>query len=162
MLGMAPAGVTRVEVPAPVAETGAAGDADYASAFRLATDGARERTPEQWARAVFEGAPALLRPFLVFGWHRVLGLRLGRRPAPGYVLGWSMADPGPDRVTLEAESGLLRAANVALVDESSVTWVTLVHYERPLARPLWTVTSLVHHVTIPYLLARADRRLPAR
>ena len=71
-----------------------------------------------------------------------------------------MSDVGPDTVTLGAESRLLRARNVVVVDESSVTWVTLVRFERPVARPVWAVTSVVHHRAIPYLLGRAARSLP--
>ena len=84
---------------------------------------------------MFEEAPALLRPILVFGWRVGLGLRLGPQRSPDYVLGWSMTGAGPDTVTLEAESRLLRARDVVVVDESSVTWVTRVWFERPVARP---------------------------
>jgi hypothetical protein len=157
---MSDRGVHRVDVPDQVADADPLGRPDYASAFRLATPRARVRTPELWARAVFEDAPALLRPVLVFGWRVGLGLRLGRRPSPGSVLGWSASDVGPDTVALGAESRLLRAWNVVVVDESSVTWVTLVRFERPVARPIWAVTSVVHHRAIPYLLGRAARSLP--
>jgi hypothetical protein len=152
-------GVQRVDVPDRVADADPSGRSDYASAFRLSTARARNRTPELWARAVFEQAPALLRPILVFGWRVGLGLRLGPRPSPGFVLGWSVRSAGPDTVTLGAESRLLRAQNLVVVDESSVTWVTLVRFERPLARPIWAVTSVVHHRVIPYLLGRAARSL---
>jgi hypothetical protein len=157
---MSDRGVHRVDVPDQVADADPLGRPDYASAFRLATPRARVRTPELWARAVFEDAPALLRPVLVFGWRVGLGLRLGPRSSPGYVLGWSMSGIGPDTVTLGAESRLLRARNVVVVDESSVTWVTLVRFERPVARRIWAVTSVVHHRAIPYLLGRAARSLP--
>ena len=154
------AAVHRVEVPEMLlADHAPWGRPDYASAFRLSTTRARSRTPEMWARAVFEEAPALLRPVLVFGWRVGLGLQLGPRPSPGSVLGWSMSEVGPDTVTLEAESRLLKARNVVVVDHSSVTWVTQVRFERPLARPIWAVTSLVHHRVIPYLLRRAGRSL---
>ncbi len=152
--------VQRVDVPDGVAAADPLGGSDYASAFRLPTARARVRTPELWARAVFEEAPALLRPILVFGWRVGLGLRLGPRPSPGSVLGWSMSGVGPDTVTLEAASRLLRARNVVVVDETSVTWVRLVRFERPVARPIWAGTSVVHHRVIPYLLGQAGRSLP--
>ena len=69
--------VRRVEVPQQVAASFARSTANYAAAFAVTTEAAGARTPAQWARAVFEGAPAALRWCMVFGWTRVLGLRLG-------------------------------------------------------------------------------------
>ncbi|OLT44596.1 hypothetical protein BJF85_20035 [Saccharomonospora sp. CUA-673] len=48
-----------MRVPPP--QTGAAPDAaDYASAFRVPTPAARTRSPREWTRLVFEGAPTPL------------------------------------------------------------------------------------------------------
>ncbi len=55
---------------------------DYRDAFEVPTDRTDTRTPEQWARAVFESAPRKSRWFLLLGWRGVLGLRLGPRPYP--------------------------------------------------------------------------------
>jgi hypothetical protein len=63
---------------------------DYDDCFtapRAATD---DRTPEQWARAVFEGAPPPVRWFLVNGFRYGLGLRFGPQPSPEHVLGWAI------------------------------------------------------------------------
>lgn len=145
----------RVEVPPAVAATKRS---DYASAFALTLAGAGPRSAEQWSRAVFEGAPPLLRSCILFGWRFVLGLRL-QPAAADRVLGWTItaATTEPDTVTLAADSRLLRAENIVAVDETVVEWVTVVHYESRLARPLWAVTSVVHHRAIPYLLRRAGR-----
>lgn len=67
----------RVEVPAPIAATFARSTANHAVAFALTEPGVERWTPLHWARAVFEDAPAARRWFVVFGWRRVLGLRLG-------------------------------------------------------------------------------------
>ena len=63
------------------------GRSDYASAFEVTIGEGDGRSPEQWARAVFEGAPTAIRWFVVFGWRYVLGLRLGPRSSPDYVAG---------------------------------------------------------------------------
>jgi hypothetical protein len=46
-----------------------------------------------------------------------------------------------------------------MVDEATVTWVTLVHYSNAAARPLWAMARPIHHLTIRSLLARAARAL---
>ena len=151
----------RVEVPATIAVAEAP---DYSSAFALSlsSSGTVPRSAEEWARAVFEGAPPVLRSCILFGWRFVLGLRL-QPAAPDRVLGWAVVATAaaPDTVTLAAESRLLRAQNIVAVDETVVEWVTVVHYESRLARPLWAMTSLLHHQVIPFLLRRAARRWPA-
>ncbi len=149
--------VQRIDVPPTIA---AAESLDYASAFALtfSGSGAKPRSAEQWTRAVFEGAPALLRSCILFGWRFVLGLRL-RPEAADHVLGWSVtaSAPEPDTVTLAADSRLLSAENIVAADDAVVVWVTVVRYESRLARPLWVVASKVHHLTIRFLLGRAAR-----
>jgi hypothetical protein len=158
--------VQRVEVPATIASARAY---DYASAFALTVaaspgrstspTGTAPRTAEQWARAVFEGAPAALRWCMVFGWRFVLGLRLHPDAAADQVLGWAVEAPAsaPDTVTLAAASRFLRAENIVAVGEGVVVWVTVVRYDSQAARPLWAVAAAIHHRTIPILLGHAAR-----
>jgi hypothetical protein len=75
------------------------------------------------------------------------------------VLGWAVADGDlvPGSTALLAESRFLRTHNIVVVEPSTVTWVTLVHYSHPLARPLWAMARPIHHLTIRFLLARAAR-----
>jgi hypothetical protein len=91
---------------------------------------------EQWARAIFESAPLVVRWLLVLGWRSVLGLRLERRSSAASVLGWTVVESLPDTLTLEARSGLIAAQNVETLHESAVMWTTLVRYEHPMARPI--------------------------
>lgn len=153
----------RVEVPPQIAATFAHSTADYGVAFALTQEGTGSRSPLQWARAVFEGAPGPLRWFVVFGWRHVLGLRLGPWPSDDHVLGWTIADGDlvPGSIALTAESRFLRASNIVTVEESTVTWVTLVHYSSAAARPLWAMARPIHKLTIPYLLTRAARATTA-
>jgi hypothetical protein len=149
--------VRRVEVPAGIAASFARSTANYTVAFALTTENAAQWTALQWAQSVFEGAPPALRWCVVFGWRHVLGLRLGPRQSDDHVLGWAISDGDlvDGSVALTAQSRFLRASNVVTVGASEVTWVTLVHYSSPAARPLWALARPIHRLTIPYLLGRA-------
>ncbi|WP_331766696.1 DUF2867 domain-containing protein [Embleya sp. NBC_00896] len=154
---MSSAHARRVEVPPAIGADEEFAGSDYASAFELAVPEAGFRTPEQWARAVFEGAPLVLRWMVTLGWTVVLRLRLGPRRSPEHILGWRIADSGAGSITLTSRSRLITAHNVVVVRDSSVVWVTFVRFDRRIARPVWAVVAPVHHLTIPYLLRRAHR-----
>ena len=156
---MKPRRVRRVEIPQMIAASFARSTANYAAAFALTTDTAETKTALQWAREVFEGAPLALRWCMTFGWRRALGLKLGPGRSDDYVLGWAVAegDLVAGSTELHAESRLLRARNIVMVEPSTVTWVTLVHYSHAVARLLWAVARPIHHLTIRARLARAAR-----
>ncbi|HEY1841141.1 MAG TPA: DUF2867 domain-containing protein [Mycobacterium sp.] len=156
---MRPSRAHRVEVAPQIAATFAHSTANYSSAFALRVEDAGTRSPLEWARAVFEDAPALLRRCIVFGWAHVLGLRLGPLGSADHVLGWAIADGDlvTGSIALTAESRFLHASNIVTVEAAGVTWVTLVHYSSAAARPLWALARPIHHLTIPYLLTRAAR-----
>ncbi|WP_194891052.1 DUF2867 domain-containing protein [Catenulispora pinisilvae] len=113
-----------------------------------------ERTAEQWARAVWEGASPPTRVFLRVGW-RCLGLRVPL--APERVLGWTVAESDPERVVLAAPSRLLAARNIVHLDARGVHWTTEVEYRGALGRGLWTVAAPIHKALIPVLVRRAAR-----
>ena len=148
----------RIDVPEAIRSREDLTGSDYASAFALAVPAdSRVLTPEQWARATFEGAPAPLLRLLPAAWGLGPGLRLGPRPSPGHVLGWSPADSDAHTATITARSGLITAHNGVAVRDDEVVRVTLVRFERRVARPLWAAAAPIHHLTVPYLLARAAR-----
>lgn len=128
---------------------------DYASAFEVVIRGVDVRSPEQWVRATFEDAPRAMRWLVVVGWRYVLGLRLGPRSSPAYVLGWKIVLATPDAITLEVRSALVTATKVLRVEGSRVRMTTFVHYERRVGRALWSAIAPVHHQTEPYLLGHA-------
>ena len=127
---------------------------DYASAFEVEIAQGDDRSPEQWARAVFEDAPAAIRWFVVFGWRYVLRLRLGPR-SPDYVSGWKVRDTRPGGIILEVQSWLLTADKEIRVANGSVRMTTFVRYRRGMGRVIWTLVAPVHHRTEPYLLGYA-------
>jgi hypothetical protein len=126
---------------------------DYIDAFEVPIS--NTRTPEQWARAVFESAPRPVRWFLLLGWREMLGLRLGPRPSSDHVLGWRITETSPDAVRLELRSSLMTAQLILRVASSTAVLTTHVYYTRRLAHPLWAAVGPIHRQVIPYLLGRA-------
>jgi hypothetical protein len=157
---MSTAHVRRIEVPQAIGADDALDEPDYSSAFELQTQDAHALTPEQWARAVFEDAPALMRWFLLRGWTLVLGLAMGPRPSSEHILGWLICERKANTIAIQSRSRLLAARNVVLVNDSSVVWVTIVHFNRPIARTAWALAKPIHHIVIPYLLRRASPSSP--
>jgi hypothetical protein len=126
-------------------------------ACALSTTDASTRTAEQWARAVFEDAPRLVRSFIVFGWIAALRLKLAPRRSPTYVLGWSILSASPDVIVLGVESPLLRAQLVVQVESASVVHATFVAFHNRLGRILWASAAPIHRLAIPYLLNHAAK-----
>jgi hypothetical protein len=144
------------------AEIGARHDlsaADFAYACQLELDAPTTQSAEVWARAVFEGAPRLLRWFIVSGWIAGLGLRLGPRRSRRYVLGWSVVSNTPEVIVLGVGSFMLTARLVVRVTESTVVHATFVRYERAPARIVWPVAAVIHRRVVPFLLGRAAARV---
>jgi hypothetical protein len=160
--GRQPRGI-RIDVSDGARRAAALVEAGYSSAFTVAlpaaaASGNAATSPEQWARAVFEGAPRVLRWALVLGWRLVLRLRLDLVTSPERVLGWRIAGRSPGDVVLEARSALLTARKVIQVGDAHLTATTFVRFERRGGRWLWAVVAPVHHRTEPLLLTLAARR----
>lgn len=149
----------RVAVP-PQYDAGRTASAHgrYASAFEVGTQEAESRTPEQWARVTFEGAPAFLQWFIVSGWRFVLGLKLARPPSASDVLGWQIMESTPQTATLAARSRLLSARNIVRCQQQRITWITVVDFDRRAGRALWSMAAPIHNATIPFLMQRAMSR----
>jgi hypothetical protein len=126
---------------------------DYLDALEVA---GRDRTAEDWARATFEGAP--FARLLRLGWRYGLWLRLGPYPAAGHVLGWPILETAPDRLVLGVDSAVLGPCRLVFAAGSGRLLVnTVIRFEHPAARPVWTVVSPVHRLITRLLLARAAR-----
>jgi hypothetical protein len=131
------------------------GRSGHASAFEVAINDGDSRSPEQWARAVFEGGPAAVQSFVELGWRYVLGLRLGPRSSPDHVSGWTVRNAGPDAISLDVHSWLLTATKDIRVANGTVRVGTVIRYERRLGRLVWTLVTPVHFLAEPYLLGYA-------
>jgi len=99
-----PAGAThQVDLPPAARALSMLSRIDYADAFFVSIVPDRDRTGEQWARTVLEGAPRRVRVRLLRGW-TLLGLKLARPWSRRHILGWHIHRNGPDFVLLEARS----------------------------------------------------------
>lgn len=130
---------------------------DYTDHFEAPIATADDRTPEQWARAVFEDAPGPLRGLFASSFRYGLGLRLGPRSSPEHVLGWEIIDRKLDSITVESRSWFLTSRLVFRAQGSRLTQSTLVHYDKRIARVLWPPVSILHRQIVPWLLRRAAR-----
>jgi hypothetical protein len=129
---------------------------DYTDAFAVTTVAAGTRTPEQWARVTFEGAPRPMRWFLLVGWRAVLGFHLGPRPSVDHVLGWRIVTTEPDAIRLELRSALMTGQLLLRQTEPDlVVLTTEVFYRRRRASVLWSAVAPLHRQLIPILLGRA-------
>jgi len=139
----------------PANAVGALPQSSYAVGFELSRAAADTRSPEQWARAVWEQAPPPVRRLLLAGWRIGLGLRLGPLDTPAHVLGWALTSATGRAVVLDARSRLMTARNVVELRGTRVRWTTFVRFDRRPAGPLWFLAAPVHQVVIPYLMRRA-------
>jgi hypothetical protein len=128
---------------------------DYDDSFEASVAAANERTPEEWARAVFEDAPRSVRWFLLVGFRYGLNLRLARRRSPEHVLGWAILDREPDSLTIESRSWYLTSRLLFQTEPAHVTLSTHVRYDKPIAKVLWPPVSILHRQILPRLLRHA-------
>lgn len=135
---------------------------DYEDAFLVEVDRAHERTPEEWARAVFEGIPLLLRLRLWGAW-RTLGLRLASPASRRHVLGWEVRRASTEHVLLGARSLIGMPAELLLTRYAdSILFDTFVQHGNPLARAVWAATEPTHRRFLPALLRQSAVSRSAR
>ncbi|MEV5574800.1 hypothetical protein AB0L06_32595 [Spirillospora sp. NPDC052269] len=129
---------------------------DFACSYEVAIATGDQRTSEQWAREIWEGAAAPLRWFMIIGWRFVLGLRLGPlTSSPEHILGWRIVTNGADEVVCRLGSGSLDADNVFQRLDDTFVWSTFVTYKRRRARVVWPPVSLIHRLLVRISLQRA-------
>ncbi|MEV4807312.1 DUF2867 domain-containing protein [Nonomuraea sp. NPDC049421] len=132
----------------------ATGTADYQDVFEVTIS--ERRSPEQWARAVFQDAPPPVRWFLLLGWRALLGLRL-RRPLSSahHILGWQVAASDGATIRLALSSPLMNAQLLFRVSDDALTLTTDIAYLDRAGWLIWALVAPVHRRMIPYLLTRA-------
>jgi hypothetical protein len=150
-----PARIRPTALPAGARELATLARIDYEDAFLVDTGSAQDRTAEQWARKILEGAPVSTRKALTRGWSG-LGLRLGPAQSDGHVLGWEIRHRAPDVVLLGA-SGRLGLSGELVFQRlpHSLLYATVVQLENPAARGLWAAIASRHRRVVQDLLGRA-------
>jgi hypothetical protein len=147
--------VRQIAVPPSVRALSTLDRVDYADAFLL-EDGA-ERTPEQWARAVLEEAPAAVRSSLLSGWTSI-GLKVGG--SDGSILGWRLRRSTPDHVLLAADSRIGMPGELLFKrQERGLLFATFVEHGNPAARAVWAGVEPVHVRIVRRLLEHAYGRV---
>jgi hypothetical protein len=151
----APGRVRQTVLPASTRELSTLAHIDYQDAFLVETGLAPDRTAEQWARKVLEGAPASTRRALGRGWSG-LGLRLGPARSDRHVLGWEIRRSDPDVVLLGA-CGRLGLSGELIFRRSAhaLFYATVVQLENRVARGLWAAIESRHRRVVQGLLEQA-------
>ena len=153
-----PGSVSQVAVPPAARARCTLAGVDYEDAFLVDVGMVQDRTAEQWARAVLEDAPAIMRNALRRGWS-ALGLQLGAARSGGLVLGWEVRRSTPDVALLGA--GSRRGLPAELLFErlpQRLLFATFVRQEHRGARGLWAGVEPVHRPTVRCLLEQAAWR----
>ena len=127
---------------------------DYVDVFSVPATGARAPSPEQWARAAWEGADRRGR-FLA--WKVGLQLRMGSWTSPEFISGWTIADRGADWIRLESRSWCLTAHCLFYVSDDALSAATMLRYDRPVAQFIWTPLSAIHRAAMPGVLLHARK-----
>jgi Protein of unknown function (DUF2867) len=147
--------VRQIAVPEAARELSTLDRVDYADAFLLEAGG--ERTPEQWARAILEDAPAPMRSSLLSGWTSI-GLKVGR--SEDSILGWQLRRSTPDHVLLGADSRIGMPGELLFKRaERGLLFATFVRQDNPAARALWAGVEPVHVRIVRRILEHAGRAL---
>jgi hypothetical protein len=130
---------------------------DYEDGFLADTGSGRARTAEEWARAMLEDAPLIVRAKLRWAWF-ALGLKLSGARSEHFVLGWAVRRRTPDFVLLGAGSRLGMPAELLFRRErDSLLIATFVQHDNPLARAIWAPVAPTHRRVVPVLLERGVR-----
>lgn len=156
--GSAPGRVRQVTLPAEARALSTMSRIDYDDAFLAEAGPVQDRTGEQWARAVLEGAPLKTRNALSRGWF-ALGLRLGPVESDQRVLGWEVRRSTPDTALLGADGRLGLAGELlfARQQDGTLLFATFVRLDDPTARALWAGISARHREIVAGLLEQAIR-----
>ena len=148
----------QIAVPPGVRELSTLRRIDYEDAFFVAAGPGQQRSGEQWARAVLEGAPLRVRARLLRGWC-LLGLRLGWPGSRRRVLGWRIRRTAPDFVLLSAGSRLGMPGELLFKRErGGLLFATFVQQRNALARSVWGRAAPAHQRVVASLLTQAARR----
>jgi hypothetical protein len=150
--------VTQIAVPPDVRRLSTLDRVDYADAFTVELDpAARRRNPEQWARAILDGAPAAVRAALVSGWLG-LGLRLGPPRSDAFVSGWRVRRSTKELALLGSASRIGMPAELLVLRRGrGLLFSTFVEQDNPLARSVWRAVEPLHRPIVRRILEQGTR-----
>jgi hypothetical protein len=152
--------VRQVDVPPAARALSTLDRIDYADTFLVEVGAVQDRSPEQWARAILEDAPIMLRTRLLLGWPA-----LGLKPAGGgsgrSVLGWQIRRNTPDFVLAGRDSLIGMPAELLFKRERhGLLFATFVRHDNHVARAAWATVESAHVRIVRDVLTQTSRRLP--
>jgi hypothetical protein len=148
-------GVRQIAMPPGARAISTLSHVHYEDAFRVEVGPGADRTAEQWARAILEDAPIIMRSALPWGWF-ALGLELGSARSERLVLGWDVRRSTSDLALLGASSRLgLQAQLLFKRQQRTLLFATLVQQDNHIARAVWAAVAPVHRQVVRYLLEQA-------
>ncbi|RZS44738.1 hypothetical protein EV193_101615 [Herbihabitans rhizosphaerae] len=150
--------VREIEVPAAARDLCTHDRIGYQNALLAELDSAADRTAEQWACMVTEGASDEMRAGLLAGWSE-LGAQLGPLDAPDHVLGWPILRAAPEFALLGVTSTRgFRCQTLVMRDERSVLFASFVQFDTDEGRAVWGQVEHMHTPAMSRLLQEAVDR----
>jgi hypothetical protein len=143
------------KLPYPIRRLTALTEVDYADSYTASTTTARDKTPEEWGRALLEATPLGRQARVLW---QILGLRLGPSGSPDFIQGWKIAAGDYDWIRLETKSWWATANAVCYVEDERISIALFLRYASPLAPLLWGPVSVVHQRAVPVLVHEARKR----
>ena len=129
---------------------------DYVDLFTLPSTPLAVASPEEWARAAMEGAPAA-GTFLA--WRVLCNLKLEGGGSAQHIAGWRIVDQQDDWIRVEARSWFMTANAIFKVEADETMFATFIRYDRAVARLIWGPVSAFHRAAAPAFLAAARNRI---
>jgi hypothetical protein len=150
--------VRQVDVPPSVRALSTLTRIDYADTFLVDVGPMGDRTAEQLAREVLEGAPLTVRTQLLSGWSSI-GLKIGKGPSKPSVLGWPLRQSAPDYALLGADSRIGMPGELLFKkDGDTLLFATFVQHGNLIARGVWAMVEPAHVWIVRNILDQASRR----
>jgi hypothetical protein len=150
--------VRQIAMPPNARALSTLSEVDYEDAFLVETGTTHYRTGEQWARAILEDAPGIVRSALRRGWS-ALGLQLGSTGSDGFVLGWELRRSTPEFALLGANSTIGMPAELLFKrQQHALLFATFVQHQNAVARAMWAGVEPMHRPVVRYILEQASRR----
>ena len=148
-------GARQIAVPEALRGLSSLPRVDNADPVVVYTGAHPDRTAQDWARAILEGAPATTRAELLAGWS-ALGLK--STDATASVLGWAIRRQTEESVLLSRDSRVGMPGELLFsLSPDALVFATFVHHRTPATRALWAVVRHAHVRTVLELLDRAGR-----
>jgi hypothetical protein len=144
--------VRQIAVPPEARELSTLPRVDYADAFLVEPGLATDETPEEWARSLFDDAPAAMRATLPPGWMS-LGLQIGSPRSEELVFGWTVRRSTADLLLLGAESRVGMPGELLLKRHgNALLFATLLTHGNALVRAIWAGVVPGHQQIVRRLL----------